>query len=121
MTFPELKTLDVQALEGILSIKSSQGNLLVKLVSLYNEESPELISQIAEGIKNSDVGQVLSSSHSLKSTSATLGAMTLADYARDLENMSRKDDLTSSAAVLDAIKEEHTRVVADLELLIASL
>ena len=115
MSFPELEVLDIQALESIQMIKSSDGGLLNKLIALYLEESPMLISQIAEGIKNSDVGQVLASAHSLKSTSATLGAMALSDLARQIETMARQSEIGGAGSVLEMIREEHRKVVSDLE------
>lgn len=119
MNIDKLEVLDEQAIEGILAIRSSQGDLLQRLILLYMEESPVLIAEIAEGIEKSDVGQVRASSHSLKSTSATLGALELADYAKDLEMMARDSDVTNAPGVLDSLKIEYDRVVIDLEKLMA--
>lgn len=120
MDIQNLEVLEKRAIEGILAIKNCQGDLLRKLIVLYQEESPILISEIAEGIKKADVGQIRASSHSLKSTSATLGAMQLADYAKDLELMARGSDVTNAPGVLADLKLEYARVVKDLKKLMAS-
>lgn len=119
MNSDDLRTLDIRAIDSILSIKSSSGDLLQKLVHLYQEESPQLISEIAEGIDNSDVGQIHASSHSLKSTSAALGATQLAEFAREIERMARDSDITNALDILHQIQSEHEKVMDKLEALIS--
>lgn len=119
MNTHDLQFIDIRAIESILSIKSSSGDLLEKLVNLYQEESPQLISKIAEGINNSDVGQIQASSHSLKSTSATLGATNLAEFARQIERMARDSDITNALDILHQIQSEHERVMDELQGLIS--
>lgn len=119
MNTRNLAALDNRAIDNILMIKSSSGDLLPKLIGLYRQESPELISKIAEGIKNADVGQVLASAHSLKSTSATLGASKLAEYAKEIELLARNSEVTGGWPVLKNIESEHLLVLSDLEKLLA--
>ena len=60
-------------------------DVLVDLLDTYLEESAGLVSTIRQGADTGDLGSVLRPAHSLKSSSASIGAMKLSKLCADLE------------------------------------
>lgn len=89
--------------------------VLVDLVDTYLEESSGLVNAIRVGNAKGDLGSMLRPAHSLKSSSASIGAMKLSRLCADLEA-----HLRGSLADLDVLRQvqqiehEFTRVVAAL-------
>jgi HPt (histidine-containing phosphotransfer) domain-containing protein len=60
--------------------------VLVDLLDTYLEESAGLVSAISEGTSQGDLASALRPAHSLKSSSASIGAMRLSRLCADLES-----------------------------------
>ena len=92
--------------EGVLTeLRASvQGDIdfVRELVEAYVADSAELIDAIEAAVAESDAGALVRPAHTLKSSSATLGAMTVSATARALETFARSgtldDESTRSAA-----------------------
>ena len=63
---------------------------------MYLDKTPELIADIEGGIAENDAARVKMAAHTLKSSSAYLGATTLADQCNKLETKAANDDLADS-------------------------
>ncbi|MEJ0008306.1 MAG: response regulator [Steroidobacteraceae bacterium] len=108
--------LDEQALKQIRSLRHPGGpDLLKRVVDLYITHSRTLIDSLCEAIKGNDAAGVLQAAHSLKSSSANVGAKGLADLCGALEASAKAGKLTSGRAMLDSLMEEHKRVLHALE------
>lgn len=59
--------------------------VLVDLLDTYLEESSGLVTTIQAGTNSGDLASVLRPAHSLKSSSASIGAMRLSKLCADLE------------------------------------
>jgi HPt (histidine-containing phosphotransfer) domain-containing protein len=87
-----------------------------ELVEAYLADSAELIEAIEAALANADADALVKPAHTLKSSSATLGAMSLSATARALEMAARSgtldDEETGSAA--ERIRPEWEAAVAAL-------
>lgn len=70
----------------------------VTLLLSFLDTAPGLIREIEAGILDRDVEQVILPAHSLKSSSANVGAQKLSDIARQVEQAARRGDLTAVSA-----------------------
>ena len=108
--------LDEQALKQIRSLRQPGGpDLLKRVADLYITHSRTLIDALCEAIKGNDAAAVLQAAHSLKSSSANVGAKGLADLCGALEASAKAGKLTSGRAMLDSLVEEHKRVLRALD------
>jgi HPt (histidine-containing phosphotransfer) domain-containing protein len=106
--------------EGVLTeLRASvQGDtaFVRDLVDAYESDSAELIDAIEAAVAAADADALVRPAHTLKSSSATLGAMTLSGTARVLEVAARSgtldDEETRSAA--ERIRAEWEAAVAAL-------
>jgi signal transduction histidine kinase/CheY-like chemotaxis protein len=107
--------LDEQALRQIRSLRQPGGpDLLKKIVDLYNTNSRTLIETLRDSIIRSDAAGVAQAAHSLKSSSANVGATALTEMCAQLEATAKTGRLGAAWAMLDRMVEEHNRVLLAL-------
>jgi two-component system, sensor histidine kinase and response regulator len=108
-------TLDEQALRQIRSLRQPGGpDLLKKIVDLYISSSRTLIETLRAAIIGNDAAGVVQAAHSLKSSSANVGATALTQLCAQLETTAKTGKLESAWGTLDRVVEEHSRVLLAL-------
>jgi CheY-like chemotaxis protein/HPt (histidine-containing phosphotransfer) domain-containing protein len=107
--------LDRRALQAILAI-SDRGSheRLARIIRLYLDDAPALLAAIRAGIASNAADEIRQAAHSLKSSSANLGAARVRDIARRLEECGRQTDLAAAAALLPELEETFARTCAAL-------
>ncbi len=104
------KTLDdLRKMQG-----QHSSDLLQRAIGIYLERLPEQIEVLEEAVREADADEIRGVAHSLKSSSATLGATRLASLCADLETMGREGRVDAAPAVLSDLLEEAEQVKAAL-------
>ena len=107
--------LDEQALRHIESLGQSGGpDLLNRIVGLYLTHSRTLIESLRDSIGRKDAAGALQAAHSLKSSSANVGALGLAELCASLERSAKAGKMGSCTRLLDDLLAEHSRVLRAL-------
>ncbi|MEO1137503.1 MAG: ATP-binding protein, partial [Pseudomonadota bacterium] len=75
---------DLRVLDQIASMQSSDGNLPVRTLSLFEEHSQKAIKSLAASMKEGDAEAVAKAAHAIKSMSLNVGANVLADACGQL-------------------------------------
>ena len=73
-TQTETPILDPVALEKFRNLQTGEGSILTRLVDVYLETCPSLVEGLANALEQEDANAVQAAAHSLKSSSAALGA-----------------------------------------------
>jgi two-component system, sensor histidine kinase and response regulator len=108
-------TLNEQALKQIRSLRKPGGpDLLKRIVDLYLTNSRTLIGTLRDGLIHDDAAAVLQAAHSLKSSSANVGAAALGELCATMEASAHAGNLESTWTALERLVEEHERVVLAL-------
>jgi len=81
--------------------------LLEVLLDDYITSTPQTLGAMTTALKNSDWENLSALAHSLKSTSATLGAKIVSEICRKLEKVSTGDDLSQSGLLLIELEKEY--------------
>lgn len=114
---PTLGILDRRALRTILEmVEEESEQLLVEVIQSYLDEAPQLLQAIKTAIETGNQKALLYSAHTLKSTSATLGAIKLARICQLLETSAEQAEMPDSSAKLPEIETEFARVVSALQI-----
>ena len=109
--------IDVKVLQSFRNMVGEKADLiLAEMIDCYLEDAPKLISAIAQAVGQGDATQLRHASHTLKSSSATLGAMTLSHLCKKLEVMSRAGNSEYAEDHLPQLEAEYKRVRAALQL-----
>jgi HPt (histidine-containing phosphotransfer) domain-containing protein len=80
---PAISASEFQAL--VEMVGSDMPDVLVDLLDTYLEESTGLVGAISKGQRQGDLQSMLRPTHSLKSSSASIGAIRLSKLCTDLE------------------------------------
>ena len=113
----ETETLLKQdALDKIRALqRPGSADILGKIINLYLKSSQDLMQSIVESIDRDDSASLQEAAHSLKSSSANLGAVKMAELCKELEYMGREGQACSAASLLDSIKAEDKLTQAALK------
>ena len=88
------------------------------LIRVYLEDAPERLRELESAAETGDAAAQVSPAHTLKSSSANIGAMALSDLARSIEHAARAGIATAPAEISDGIRREYERVAAELSKLL---
>ena len=92
--------IDNHAIKAIASLqRPGKPDLLARIVELFKSESPKAIFSVQTGLEAGDLAFVRNGAHTLKSSSAYVGAKVLSELCRDLEAAAREDNLPACVAL----------------------
>src|SRR3989442_14533817 len=99
--------LDPEALDHLRALqKGSAGDIFGKVVQSYLNTAPQLLQSMQVAVARNDAAALRRAAHTLKSSSASLGALALAALCKGLESLGRTDRITEAATVLPALLTE---------------
>lgn len=91
-----------------------------ELVETYVADSPGLLADMRQAILVGDAGQVRRLAHSLKSSSASLGARQLAELCQDLERRARAGLLEDGETRVSRIETVYAEVGPTLQAFVST-
>ncbi len=97
MSEPGAATLDTTVLDELLASVEGDRSFVVELVEAYLSDSAGHVDAIEAAVAAGDPDALVRPAHTLKSSSATLGASRLAVTARELEVAARSGSLAGGA------------------------
>ena len=108
-------TLTIVSLERLRSVFLPGNEAAMReVIHSYLEDSAQLVDELGAAIEQGDVDRVRSSSHSLKSNSAEVGADDLARMCLELERGAIDHELDAMESSYEALKTLYPQVVAAL-------
>jgi HPt (histidine-containing phosphotransfer) domain-containing protein len=108
--------VDQAVLKDLLDV---MGQALADLVRVYLEDAPRLVAQLRAAAVAGDIEGMIAPAHSLKSSSANLGAVRLSEHARFIEHGARLKTLVPPLLpAVERLDAEYARVRVELATLI---
>ncbi len=99
------------ALENIRALSADRGDALVaKVIAAYVDDTPAHLQTLRRAIAGLDAGCVRKVAHSLKSSSANVGAESLAQMCKEMETLGRADTTVGAAVILIDMEQEFQAV-----------
>ncbi len=92
--------------------RPGQPDALAKILSLYLSDSHQLVDKLRKAVQDREAKLVNEAAHSLKSRSAALGAVSLADLCKQLERLGRTGDLTEAPGLIKQLESEFAEACA---------
>jgi HPt (histidine-containing phosphotransfer) domain-containing protein len=105
-------SIDYAVLDGVLESVGGDREFLVELIQTYLDDSPRLLEAMRAALVAGDPGEFRRAAHSLKSNSASLGAIPLSQMARELEEMGKAGSLEAATSRLAQAEVEYANVQA---------
>src|SRR5438270_12610179 len=106
-----LDAVDLAVLKGFEDMQDEgEPDLVVELINLYLEDAPRKVASMLEAVAGADDVSLRRAAHSLKGSSASLGAFGVAALCEELEQVSKADSFRSAVALLNRLELESARV-----------
>ena len=87
---------------------------LAETVEMFNEDSPKILSEIRDAIKQQDASALTGAAHTFKGMAANFCAKRAVDAALALEMMGRNGDLMGATDALCTLEKEAKRLKSAL-------
>jgi signal transduction histidine kinase/CheY-like chemotaxis protein/HPt (histidine-containing phosphotransfer) domain-containing protein len=109
--------LDQKRLDMIRAMQRPESpSVLDRIITMYNESSPEMVRAMHEAVKKGDAEALREAAHSLKTSSANLGATELASLCKELEDLGARTKIEAAGALLDRLDDVYQEVISALAL-----
>ena len=112
----EATPLDPEPLQKLRSLqRPNRPNILMRVVRSYLDDSVSVIDQLRDAVMSGDLETVYRLAHTWKSSSASVGAMTLSDLCKELEQRASKGGDESVLDLVTRVESETRRAGVALE------
>ncbi|MFT4727846.1 MAG: HPt (histidine-containing phosphotransfer) domain-containing protein [Granulosicoccus sp.] len=99
-------SIDENALKFIKALqRPGKPDLLERIIDLFTTESPKTLSSMIEGIDSMDMEVVRVAAHTLKSSSAYVGALDLSERCKELERAAHDQNFPACIALGDSVED----------------
>lgn len=111
--------VDPESIENLRSLNPGDGGeFLREIIAIYLEDTPQRIAELEQSLAAGDVPTFTRAAHSVKGSSANLGAMTVRGVAEKLEHQSHKQGLADVAGLIATLKVEFENARVELTKLV---
>ncbi len=108
--------IDSEALASIRSLEADYGDELLKqIIRTYLDNASKLIQALEQAWSTGDLTAIRMASHTLRSSSSQVGASSLAELCRTVENDARNQSYDTSGQALIAIQQTFTQTCVALK------
>ncbi len=112
----EAGLIDKNVLEGIRALQQPGApDVVAKIVGTFLSSSGDLVGELEAAVKSGDTEVIQRSAHTLKSSSANIGAIILAELCKELESIGREQRLDDAPSVLAKVLAEYPLVCDALQ------
>jgi signal transduction histidine kinase/DNA-binding response OmpR family regulator/HPt (histidine-containing phosphotransfer) domain-containing protein len=114
---PEAVPLDVDALQALRDLqRPGRPDVLTRVIDLFSLDAPRLVAAMLAAVASNDADALRHAAHTLKSTSANVGASSLSTNCREIEQLARAAEVISAQTRVDDAIKELDRVLVMLAL-----
>jgi HPt (histidine-containing phosphotransfer) domain-containing protein len=115
----DFPVIDPQAIDNLRALNPGDNDeFLREIAGIFLEDTPQRLAELDQSLQAGDVAKFTRAAHSIKGSSANLGAMALRAVAEKLEHHSRKEGLVGVTALVAEVKSEFLRAQGELAKLI---
>ena len=112
---PTDEILDQATFAGLLDSLGGDVDFLSELVEAYLTSSPELMGSMRQAIASGEATALQRAAHSLKTGSASFGALAFAAQCKELEELAKTGALGGAAEKYEALEAGYAQVEAALQ------
>lgn len=116
----DLPVIDRQSIENLRELNPGDNDeFLREIIGIYLEDTPLRLAELDQSLTAGDVPRFTRAAHSIKGSSANVGAMVVRGLAEALEHQSARQGLSDIGGLLAELKSEYARAQAELAALVA--
>jgi signal transduction histidine kinase/CheY-like chemotaxis protein len=108
--------IDNKVLDNIRALdQPGKDSILTRIIDLYLNETPQQLAKLHRAQNAADAETLHNIAHSMKSGSANLGAMHLANLCKELEQKAKQVSLTETEPLIQQIEEAYRQTECQLQ------
>jgi HPt (histidine-containing phosphotransfer) domain-containing protein len=107
--------IDPAVWADLLESLGGDADFVAELLETYFDDSSRLLAAMQEALSTGNAEDLRRAAHSLKSSSASFGALRLSNKCKELEDMGKAGALDGAAEQIDHIAAEYAKTRAALE------
>lgn len=105
------EVLDVKALQNLSDMLGPEAQTVMQeVIESYTADAPKLLEAIAVAISESDADSLHRAAHTLKGSSATIGAMRLSSLCKQLDTLARSGSASPAPGWKQQMEDEYEKV-----------
>jgi len=109
------RAIDMDVIQGLRELGGEdEPELLAELIQIFLQDAPQRIQDITEGLAHDDLARIERGAHTLKSSSANIGAMGLSELCRRIVECARTSRPQELPVLCDASVRALETAVAEL-------
>ncbi|MDJ0839179.1 MAG: response regulator [Acidobacteriota bacterium] len=113
---PGSSAIDQKILDRIRALETdSNRGVVARLISIFLEDAPKLLKNVQRAFVERDIDDARRAVHTLKSSSANLGAMTLSEICKTMEQYCRDGELDKAAEKMVDLQYEFEAATEELK------
>ena len=112
---PTDEIIDQATFAGLLDSLGGDVGFLSELVEAYLASSPELIGSMRQAVASGEAPALQRAAHSLKTGSASFGALAFAAQCKELEELAKTGALDGAEEKCEALEAAYAQVAAALQ------
>ncbi len=97
--------LDHAKLDHLRELLGDDGDGVGEIIDTFLDDVPKTLADLQDGLEADDARQVASAAHKIKGSASTLGAVTLSEICKDIEDAANDGDLAFAAQHMDELEE----------------
>jgi HPt (histidine-containing phosphotransfer) domain-containing protein len=86
-----------------------------QLIDTYLQETAKILTDMNQALSQKDAVTLRQAAHKLKSSSASLGAITLSNLCKQIEDLGRAGTISDCVKMLTQVENEYERVKLALQ------
>mgnify|MGYP001114420873 CR=1 FL=1 len=107
--------IDAEAIANLRALNPDDGDAFLReIVGIFLEDTPLRLAELDEALVAGDAPKFVRAAHSIKGSSANLGALQLRATAERLEHQAKSQGLADTGALIAAVKTEFSRALREL-------
>jgi histidine phosphotransfer protein HptB len=112
--------IDLEAIENLRALNPGDDDAFLReITTIFLEDTPHRLAELDQSLAEGDAVKFARAAHSIKGSSANLGATALRAVAEKLEHQARTHGIADVVANLNQLKSEFARASTALTQLIA--
>lgn len=111
----DFPTIDPEAINNLRELSSGDDEFLLEIISIFLEDTPQRIAELDTFLASQDTESFSRAAHSIKGSSANLGALSLRAAAEKLEHHSRSEGLSNVKEMITAIQVAFAEAKTELD------
>lgn len=108
---PALSSINIQVMEDFLiMVGGDVPEVANEFIDLFIDDATRYLASMRQALEQANTKQLSQAAHTLKSSSAQIGALTLSQHCQHIETLASDEALSAITSLVEQAEQEYERV-----------